>query len=1719
MIKKLLLLLFLIHSSLLFSQGADCANASPISIDGPCLSGIISDNTADLPALTTCTSGTVRRDAWYSFTVTGGPLTISITGITADRNQFLQLISSTSNCGGLTQIACANTVNNNSNQTESIIATLANGNYYIKISNIGSNGDMNLTSLCVKSFNSTCTSATTLPCSTTNLAGTTVGTTNIVNGTGCSMGDYGVWYKFTGDGFPTTISSTATFDHEMAIMSGTCGALTNISCNDSAFSGGTESYTFTTTIGVNYFVYISHYANGNTTTGTFTISRSCVTCIAPTTNAASNITLSTATISWNATTPAPAIGYEYVYSTSPTTPTGSGTATTATSVNLTGLTANTTYYVFVRSNCGGNGYSAWSSSVLFSTCPIPITLPCSTTNLAGTTIGSNNTVNGTGCSMGNYGAWYSFTGDGYPTTISSTANFDHEMAIMSGVCGALTNISCNDSAVSGGTESYTFTTTIGVNYFVYISHWLSGNTTTGTFTISRSCLTCIVPTVNTVTNITLTTATISWNPTTPAPSNGYQYIVSTSPTTPTGAGTATTATSINLTGLTANTTYYVFVRSNCGINGFSTWSSSVSFTTGYCPSTSTSSTYYIRNFTTSGGILNIANNNSGYSAGGYGNFTAQTVSQVNSGNVTFNATFFNGNHTYGFNIWVDWNNDLDFDDPGELVYASGAFVASATGTFNVPTGASLGNHRMRIRANYLSTNPTACGSIGSGETEDYTFNVSNPLPCSGNPSNIFVNITSQTTVNVTWNPGSPVPANGYQYYFSPSNTSPVAATAPSGSTAAGVTNVNLSGLTAATTYFIWIRSNCGGGLGLGVWVGPISFYMPNCAIGPGTGTTTLACPAVVAGGLGLNGADPIPVDCNSVSGCVDLEATYLPIGQTTSYNVQSIPYAPPYQFNCLKNPVSVNVDDVWSPRVNLPFNFCYYGNNYNQCIISSNGAITFDLTNNTPGGYSNWSFANNIPSTTLFLNTIFGVYHDIDPSLGGTVGWELITLNTGCRALVAAWNNIPMYSCTTSLYTGMIVLYENTNIIEVYIKEKNACSSWNAGNALVGIQNANGTQAVVAPNRNSLSPDWTTTNEAWRFTPSGASLTTVTWHQGSGTAGPVVGTGDIITVCPSATTVYTANVTYALCTGLTLSETKETTVTIITDKTWNGTVSTNWNVANNWTPPNVPISSNCVIIPVTANSPIISGTNYNAFAKNILIHNGATLTVNPTNTITVLRSVNIQPTGTFKLENSASLIQTTSGNINSGEITIDRTTFVKNIDYVYWSSPVANFNSAAISPSSYSGHIFKWNTTLANSNGGQGNWVSGIETMVPGKGYIVRAPVSFPATPTSFTATFKGLPNNGTITTPISRGTHIGADYPGTNGTNITNLDDNWNLVGNPFPSAINANSFISNNTNIDGNIRLWTHGNAPSNVNGNPFYGDFVYNYSLNDYIVYNSLGSNPPGFNGYIGAGQGFFVTMIDGTAATQNIFFSNSLRSNTYPNNQFYRITNPETISTSSEANRIWLGLVNSNNNAATTLIGYIEGATLEKDRLFDAHYTINNTFGIYSLIDSKEMNIQGRPMPFNDNDLVPIGITIPTNGSYTIAINQVDGLFEDENQYIFLEDKLNNIIHDLRVAPYSFTTNAGKHDNRFVLRYTNSVLGINDNDFEQTNVYIHNQTLQIHSLVNIKQIEIFDVAGKLIYTYNLQEPKNHFEDSFVFAKGVYIANIKLENDFIISKKLMN
>ncbi len=294
---------------------------------------------------------------------------------------------------------------------------------------------------------------------------------------------------------------------------------------------------------------------------------------------------------------------------------------------------------------------------------------------------------------------------------------------------------------------------------------------------------------------------------------------------------------------------------------------------------------------------------------------------------------------------------------------------------------------------------------------------------------------------------------------------------------------------------------------------------------PGCPNVTIDAPGITQG--------QVTIPCND---CVTLSANVLVTGLTNTYTVSSIPYAPPYPYNS-GNPVFVNQDDIWSPVVTIPFDFCYFGNYYTQLVTGANGVITFDLSN--ANGYCPWSFSASCPSPALILNAIFGPYHDIDPYVGGAI-YQGVLGSYPCRTFVMNFNQVPMYSgtCNYMLATHQIVLYEATNVIEVYIQNAPLCSSWNSGNKVIGIQNATGTVGYTPPGRNT--GPWSATNEAWRFTPNGGNNYTIQWYQG-----PVpVGNTPSITVCPTVQTTYTAIATYDNCNYTQVVVTDNVTVNI-----------------------------------------------------------------------------------------------------------------------------------------------------------------------------------------------------------------------------------------------------------------------------------------------------------------------------------------------------------------------------------------------------------------------------------------------------------------------------------------------------------------------------------------------------------------------------------------------
>jgi gliding motility-associated-like protein len=206
----------------------------------------------------------------------------------------------------------------------------------------------------------------------------------------------------------------------------------------------------------------------------------------------------------------------------------------------------------------------------------------------------------------------------------------------------------------------------------------------------------------------------------------------------------------------------------------------------------------------------------------------------------------------------------------------------------------------------------------------------------------------------------------------------------------------------------------------------------------------------------------------TIEDCTNIGA----IGNPVPYTLGVIPYNP----DSFTGGTSISLtDDGQSSMINIGFDFCFYGTTYSQFIIGANNFITF-----TAAGSGTW-ITTPIPNTGLVpQNAVMGPWQDINPASGGNVSYQVYGL-APFRRLTVTWSNVPMFSCTTDLYSSQIILYETTNLIETHISNKPLCTGWNSGNAVHGLHGPGGIEAITVPGRNNT--QWVTNNEGYRFTP------------------------------------------------------------------------------------------------------------------------------------------------------------------------------------------------------------------------------------------------------------------------------------------------------------------------------------------------------------------------------------------------------------------------------------------------------------------------------------------------------------------------------------------------------------------------------------------------------------------------------------------------------------
>ena len=603
-------------------------------------------------------------------------------------------------------------------------------------------------------------------------------------------------------------------------------------------------------------------------------------CSRPTSLMKSGVTATQATINWVSSS----TSFELKYG-----PTGFDVATGGTSVTtttayrvLSGLTTGQTYDVYVRSNCGDDGMSAWAGPLTFTADSIIQIGDGSTTESGSSNIpvtnysynysqqivtGQEYSASGGGvgpitkiryyvttiATMSTWENWKVYIGHTTKSSFSSTQDwvpFTDLTQVFNGVVTATANnwfeitfdtpfnytggnivVAVHEDSPNYSSPSFRKYRATGNQGILYRTDTASMNPNPASPPTASSVQSSLPqlqfvgtpiacsPPINATSDVhSFTSASLSWMRV--GSNANFEYAVTTDSAPPT-SGTITAQTSITLTDLEAETHYYLHVRAKCSDTEVSDWLTH-SFYSGYCiPSSSSSSTSYkINGVELTGGYVNVMNSNNG-TANWYSNYSQMKVMQSPGGNIEYAVDI--PSYTV-LKIWIDLNQDFVFD-ANELIAefpSSGFSSAIRTGTFAIPEDLPLGDYRIRIRSTYYNGSDIlqACDNWSTGgEIEDYTLSVVVPPACLP-PTTLTANHVAGRNFSLGWT------SDGELFDVELINLTEDEE--PTGiPTHTGITTTSLvSQLNFNTSYAFYVRQNCGAETGVSSWQGPFRFTTP-----------------------------------------------------------------------------------------------------------------------------------------------------------------------------------------------------------------------------------------------------------------------------------------------------------------------------------------------------------------------------------------------------------------------------------------------------------------------------------------------------------------------------------------------------------------------------------------------------------------------------------------------------------------------------------------------------------------------------------------------------------------------------------------------------------------------------------------------------------------------------------------------------------------------------
>lgn len=510
--------------------------------------------------------------------------------------------------------------------------------------------------------------------------------------------------------------------------------------------------------------------------------------------------------------------------------------------------------------------------------------------------------------------------------------------------------------------------------------------------------------------------------------------------------------------------------------------------------------------------------------------------------------------------------------------------------------------------------------------------------------------------------------------------------------------------------------------------------------------------------------------------------------------------------------------------------------------------------------------------------------------------------------------------------------------------------------------------------------------------------------------------------------------------------------------------------------------------------------NKEAECANLTVNSGATLTIKKNKAFTV--NGDITNNGTINVEDRAILNQTTLTDNNSGNGTynVSRETpmLANNTRYNFWASPIVGEVTGDVFVGSNLNYIFSNDGTGWNPEGGNA-------VMVPGRGYTALG--DWTATyPSKFTRTFSGNQvNNGDIT--------------------VSNLYDSTSsiLIGNPYPSPIDAQAFANDNPNVMA-FYFWDHKTQQGSSNSPNDWATYLPSQQMGTKVCATCLQPN-----GTIGVAQGFRVLT---NTTVSNVTFKNSQRV-AKDNHMFHA---------PSDVVKFWINLESSNGDFDQSAFALSESATTGIDNGFEAlKKSSNPNLSFYSIVDGEELAIQSTNKPSHANKtIIPLGVDAGLSGDYTFS---VDSIYNWKDDYkLFLVDEATGTRKEIKTGVnYTFTVaTSASFTNRFYLEVEQVYLenddaaGLNagigaEPEYTQEEERVSDETeveaeilwngVEAQVILNDKEAEIrnwmvFNVSGQLVETLN---SSNNTQSIYTKNSGIYLIKVNYTDGTSTTRKV--